>query len=460
MKPRRALLPAVALVTAVYFFLAGATGFRIAVHETEISHLMDEIAGRQDLNHVTNMDVNLNPSRMGVVTSFFLRISQKDIVSRQQAAENQHEIVDEIDQLRAEIRDSSGDSILLVGLTLIYLLLALPLLEPGPTGTQSHIYFLLAASLICFAIGISCPVLTAVVKGEHLLIGGFIIETASKGIVSTVISLFKSGSWMISVLLAGFSIGIPVFKATAVLITSLSRSRAQRARIGRALESIGKWSLTDVLVAAILLGCFSLNAIQEPDGGVFAVPRFALGFFIFYCVLAARTSYLLRRTGDTKVPVTDAAWWTVIVNGALLLVALGGGVAAGATVHWDVPFSRNVSEDSLIKLVRTHTELVQRNYHVQSGRQLVVPMDLPFKGKLDLEIKAKGSEPLTVWLEKEAVDAHDQPIDKPAREMPGFRVEGVAKYDHADQVPGGKYQLVIEAGRSSASFSVHASLDP
>lgn len=460
MKRPRALLPLVALVTAVYFFAAGAMGFRVAVHETEISHLMDEIAARQDLNHVTNADVNLNPSKMGVVTSFFLRISQKDIVSRQQAAENQHQIVDEIDQLRAEIRDSSGDSLVLVGLTLVYLLLALPLLEPGPQGTQSHIYFLLAASLICFAIGISCPVLTAVVKGEHLLIGGFIIQTASKGIISTVLSLFKSGSWMISVLLAGFSIGIPVFKACAVLVTSLSRSRTQRARMGRALESIGKWSLTDVLVAAVLLGCFSLNAIKEADGGVYAVPRYALGFFIFYCVLAARTSYLLRRTGDTKVPVTDAAWWTVLVNGAVLALGLGAGLAAGATVRWDVPFSRNVNEDALIKLVRTHTELVQRNYRVAAGRQLVVPLDLPFAGTLDVELKTKGSAAVSVELEKEAVDAHDQPLDRPPQAMPGFRVETVSRYDHKARVAGGKYQLIVEAGSGAASFSVHASLDP
>lgn len=461
MSSPRLVLPGLAIVTAAYFLVAGACGFRVAVHEMETSHLIDEVASRQDLNHVTNADVNLNPSRMGVVTSFFLRISQKDIVSRRQAAENQHQIFDEIGQLKAEIRDSTGDSLLLLGVTIAYMMLALKFFEGDGRTPLPRIYTLLAVSLIFFAIGISCPVMTAVVKGEHMLIGGFIIETASKGIISTVASLLKSGTWYISVLLAGFSIGIPIFKGVAVLFTCTSRSREHRLRVGRALESIGKWSLTDVLVAAVLLGCFSLNAIQQSDGGVFAVPRFALGYFILYCVLAARTSYLLRRMGESKsLNVAPPARATTLLCTGLLCAALLGGVAIGATAHVDLPFKDTISEPALIKLIRTHTELLSRKFRASEARATAVPLDLPFPGLLVLDLKSGNGAPLEVWLEKEAVDKEDQPIDAPATLMTAFNAPPTAHYVHSARVPGGKYQLVFQPQGESASVMVHVSIDP
>ncbi|HEY3757272.1 MAG TPA: paraquat-inducible protein A [Opitutaceae bacterium] len=465
MSTSRFALPGLVLLTAAYFIVAGACGFRVAVHEVETSHLIDQVASRQDLNHVTNADVNLNPSKMGVVTSFFLRISQKDIVTRQQAAENQHEIVDEIGQLKAEIRASTGDSVLLIAFTIIYLLIAVHYFEGDRSSPFPQIYALLAVSLIFFAIGISCPVLTAVVKGEHMLIGGFIIETASKGIISTVVSLFKSGSWYISVLLAGFSIGIPIFKGIAVLATSVSRSRDHRLKMGRALESIGKWSLTDVLVAAVLLGCFSLNAIQESDGGVYAVPRFALGFFIFYCVLAARTSFLLRRTGESKTAqASHPSRAVALVSSAIVTLALAAGTALGATLHWDLPFSYTVSEPALIKLIRTHTELVNRKFHAGAGRETAVPMDLPFSGVLMIELKVGGDSQVSVHVEREAVDHEGQPVPGPAEPVPEYQSPPVSHYVRSARLPAGKYQLVLEGARAaflgSATVTVHASLDP
>ncbi|MGH7996847.1 MAG: paraquat-inducible protein A [Opitutaceae bacterium] len=342
-------------LAAAFLFLGSAAGVRVGLHEERESWLIGRIAARQDLNHVTNMDVTLDPSRMGKITSFFLRISRKG-GGRAAADRNERSILEELAQLKSEIRASTGDSLVLVGFALAYLLGASALAR-RIGGLHARIYSLLAVSLVFFGIGITCPVVTAVVKGQHKLIGGFIIETASKGIVSTVVSLFRSGNGIIGFLLAAFSIGIPVFKAVAVLAVSSGGSRRRMARMGRLLESIGKWSLTDVLVAAVLLGCFSLNAIRQSDGGVFAVPRLAFGFFVLYTVLAARTSYLLRRLGKAGIPSVKAPGRRLFGRAATLSAVLIAGAASGWFVRIDVPYRGDAGVAAIMRLVRADTGL-------------------------------------------------------------------------------------------------------
>ncbi len=229
------------VLVALYFFLAGATAVKIAIHETRCTKCLDEIAARQDLNSVTSMDVNLNTRGMGFLTHFFLKLVDPEKSTAAKAMQNEREVVDLIGRLKQEFLASAEASLALFGFTLFFLLAATGGREAGPETNQRKIYALLSISLIFFVLGISCPVLTAVVKGQHNLIGGFILETSSKGIVSTVVTLLKSGDWIIAVLLTGFSIGIPIFKGTATLVTCFGRSDEKRRRVAGFLDKIGKW---------------------------------------------------------------------------------------------------------------------------------------------------------------------------------------------------------------------------
>lgn len=326
-EPPGLLSPAL-LFTAIYFFLASAAGVVFALHERECSQLIEQLASRQDLNHVTEMDVNLQPHRMGFWTSLFVRMSNRRYADSSQARANRRAIADLNSRLDPEIAASRDAAAAVLGLTALFL--AGTFLRPSrsPGFAALRICHLQAASLICFALGISCPVLTAAVKGRHALVGHFIIEASSKGIVSTVATLFRSGNHVLALLLAGFSIGIPLFKAGAILATLFHPSPGKRARIGRWLEALGKWSLTDVLVAAVLLGIFSLDAIQNSSGGIVAVPRFAFGFFVLYCVLAARASILLRRAAREPPPPRPALG-RLAAGAALLILCLALGALAG-----------------------------------------------------------------------------------------------------------------------------------
>ncbi len=447
-------------LVALYLFLAAAAGMKIAAHERATSTLIREIAAKHDLNAITYMDVNLNPGRMGVVTSFLLKVTNKNFTNQAKAEAMQREIVGMIGRLQLEISASATACLALLLVSVAFL--AGSRLWPGPgRGTaERQIYDLLAVSLVFFAIGISCPVLTAAVKGQHMLVGGFVIETDSKGIVTTVRTLFHSGNWMISALLAGFSIGIPIFKGGAVLVTLLQTSTAQREKVGRLLEAIGKWSLTDVVVAAVLLAVFSLNAIKSADGGVTAVPRFALGFFIAYCVLAAVTSGLLRRSAKERTR-ERVSRGRIAAAAAVSALALGGGVLFGRGVSLNLLNEGAIIRDTaLIKLVRTNTELLEGKFTTRPGRPLELPFAVPFHGTIAIVATVHGKTPVDVSLLSDEAGQGKTP-GSPPDPLKGFPEQKTLSYRHAGTVPPGKYRLIIsDEGSSSEAILLEVSLEP
>jgi hypothetical protein len=449
--PPRLLSGRLALV-ALYFLVAGAAGMKIAVHERATSSLIRDIAAKQDLNNVTNMDVNLNPGRIGVVTSFLLKITNKNFTNEAKAAAVRRGIDEMIGRLEGEIYASAASCVSLLVASILFLACSRFWPGAGRATPERQIYDLLAVSLVFFVIGIFCPVLTASVKGQQMLVGGFVIETDSKGIVSTVATLFRSGNWMISGLLAGFSIGIPIFKGIAVLATMLQPSAAQRERVGRWLEVIGKWSLTDVVVAAVFLAIFSLNAIKSADGGVTAVPRFAFGFFIGYCVLAAFTSSLLRRSARhrTKERVSRAQ---IAVTTAVLAVALAGGLLLGRRAPLNLLHPGGaVVDEALIKLVRTNTELVEGKFPSRAGEPTVIPFAVPYRGTIGIVATVHGKGLLTVSL----VSAED-----PTSPIKEFPEQKTASYRHSGTVAPGKYQVLVRnEGRSDENVLVEVGLEP
>jgi hypothetical protein len=448
------------VLVAAYFLIGGALGMKIFTHEQATSGLIKRIATDEDLDHVTNMDVNLNPGRMGFVTSFLLKIAGKNFTNHATAEAAQRDILDRIEQLKHQVFTSTVLSAALVAVTLLFLAASRWWPGAGPPRPERQIYDLLAVSLLFFAIGISCPVMTAAVKGEHMLIGGFVIETDSKGILSTVASLFQSGNWVISALLAGFSIGIPIFKGVGILATVAQPSAARRARVGRVLEAIGKWSLTDVLVAAVLLGVFSLNAIKNADGGVSAVPRLALGFFIAYCVLAAVTSSLLRRSARDPAPLRlSPRRWAAAA--AALALALAAGLAAGRYGSLPLPAAEKVEDAAVIKLVRTHQELLNAKFKAGPGHPAVVGFVVPFAATLTVDLRVSAGPPLLVSIEPD--DGRPAGAAPPLRAFPA---EAAGAYRHAAAVDAGKYRVWVRPGpavpadSSPRGFALHLSVDP
>jgi hypothetical protein len=454
--PKPRLLTGHLLLVTLYFFAAGIAGVKVVRHERACSRLIDQIARQQDLNAVTNMDVNLNPGRIGKVTSFLLKITNKKFTNEATAEANRQEITDRFAQLQQEVTASGESCLALLGISILFVLGSHLGARGRPRAPERLIYDLLAVSLIFFAIGIYCPVLTASVKGEHMLVGGFMIETDSKGILSTVVTLAQSGNWIIGVLLAGFSIGIPIFKGIAVVVTLLQPSRARRARVGRILEAIGKWSLTDVMVAAVFLAVFSLNAIKGNNGGVVAVPRYALGFFICYCVLASFTSALLRRAAKGPVE-TPAPSGRTAVAALATVVAFAGGLSVGRSVPfplWQRP--PGLADATLLKLVRTQTEVIGAKYEVSAERPTAVAFTAPFAGSLLVQATSREGVPFDLSV----VPDPGTPATGTVFPIKGLPEAAGPTYRHAAMVNPGRYRVVLRSAGAPQSVILHLTIEP
>jgi len=117
----------------------------------------------------------------------------------------------------------------------------------------------------------------------------FVVQHQVRGIAAIIEELFKGGHWIIGGFLLLFSIVTPLTKASLTYFVTVSRSKAVNLKVGQFLHTIGKWSMADVFVAAILLALYALK-FQEATK---SIPCLGLYYFIGYCLLSLTTTELL-----------------------------------------------------------------------------------------------------------------------------------------------------------------------
>ena len=109
-------------------------------------------------------------------------------------------------------------------------------------------------------------------------------------ILSGVVYLWTSGSWPLALVVFIASISVPLLKiaALAYLAASVQTRSAwlprQRARLYRIVELIGRWSMLDIFVTAILVALVHAKALAKIDAGPGAL---AFGAVVVLTMLAA-----------------------------------------------------------------------------------------------------------------------------------------------------------------------------
>lgn len=100
----------------------------------------------------------------------------------------------------------------------------------------------------------------------------------SSTLMGSVISFYKSGSWPVALVIFVASIVVPVFKIIGLgylLISVQTRSKQfarQRAQLYRLIEFVGRWSMIDVFVVALLVALVQMGVLAniEPGLGIVA----------------------------------------------------------------------------------------------------------------------------------------------------------------------------------------------
>ncbi|MCH8489211.1 MAG: paraquat-inducible protein A [Oceanicaulis sp.] len=139
---------------------------------------------------------------------------------------------------------------------------------------------LLALGVMFFPLGITLPVMETtrlwVFRDSYSLLGA-------------VGKLLEAGEWRLGLLVALFSIGAPLAKMIMVATLHARPAGAEGGWLARWVERLGKWSLTDVLVVALLIVIWSGGAM------VTVVSQPGLWFFTLSAVCLMLASGLIVR---------------------------------------------------------------------------------------------------------------------------------------------------------------------
>lgn len=114
----------------------------------------------------------------------------------------------------------------------------------------------------------------------------------SDTIMSGVVYFWTSGSWYLALIIFFASIMVPLLKMIALmvlLVTVQRRSRwqrEQRARLYRLVEFVGRWSMLDIYVVAVIVALVQLKALATIQPGPGAV---AFGAVVVLTMFAAMT---------------------------------------------------------------------------------------------------------------------------------------------------------------------------
>lgn len=132
--------------------------------------------------------------------------------------------------------------------------------------------------------------------GFNELEGQVEIYRKQRSILGTVEDLMQSGNLLIGILIATFSVIIPTLKLLAQAILVFAKGNAA-ARLTRLIDTIGKWSMADVFVVAIIVSYLAGNA-KDQMGELFIMhAQLEIGFWFFtgYCLFAIASNMMMSK---------------------------------------------------------------------------------------------------------------------------------------------------------------------
>jgi len=145
---------------------------------------------------------------------------------------------------------------------------------------------MLMISLIALLVGLFAPILMMVAYQEVPVFGKVIFMFQSKGIISTIATLWESDNLFVALPLIIFSVVIPILKTLLMAVAFIQPLAAKSIEI---IKPLGKWSMADVFVVALLLTYFTTNQ----DNSTHAEVQIGLYFFIIYVILSMIVALLI-----------------------------------------------------------------------------------------------------------------------------------------------------------------------
>lgn len=446
----------------LYFLIAGVAAWQTVEHTSAMARYFNQICDMANLQNEGEQFL-VNVSRQSFKVRFFLTNIQQEF-DLPSLPESSYELGIEIPRLeqlaKHEVAIAAWWSWLLLSVSLIYLVVAIAV--HNSFRGRNVLFAFTSVSTIFFVVGIAAPAIMYFtipifpIETENLT---FVLQHGVRSIFSVITGLFSSGHWIIGILITTFSIVTPLIKTSLTFVATATTSSSLNAKIAKFLHIIGKWSMADVFVAAVLLACFALKSQEATK----AIPCRGLDYFIGYCLLSMITTLLLANSdfiGENKSPHFGKKLGVAVIGG-LFGVVLFFIVVAGIYT-----FEKHPVPSAPIELNNSQVNLPA--HHWQK-----IPLTVPQPGTLTIELRVTRGNPVDIALisadqlsNVEQVNGIIQARNLLRASLPVFRAVQARVYTHTGRIDKGDFLIILQdtkLGILSAPASdvkIHAYLAP
>lgn len=139
-----------------------------------------------------------------------------------------------------------------------------------------HVPVLLVTALVCLFAGLTLPIMEVrnlwVFRGSYSIVDGIIV-------------LIEQGDMLIAVFVAAFSVLLPAAKILGLLALwrRVRQGRHLSSRLLALLETIGKWSMLDVFVVALIVFAAKASMLADANVAPAVIPFVASIVLTIYC---------------------------------------------------------------------------------------------------------------------------------------------------------------------------------
>ena len=148
--------------------------------------------------------------------------------------------------------------------------------------------FISIVAIMSLFIAIFTPMLLLIVKTtDMIIIGQISLQHEVKTIVGVIGKLIDIGNYLLAFVLILVSVLIPFIKSFIILIHNFLRLSGRNSELHHIIKAIGKWSMVDVLVVAILVVFFTTNEEMNSE----MIIESGLYFFMIYIFFSMISTY-------------------------------------------------------------------------------------------------------------------------------------------------------------------------
>lgn len=331
------------ILAVIYMAVAAVCATQVIIHTTKSTDAIEKILNTYNLKNEAAKSLQ-SYEKEHPFLSMFLDSPARKQLDLPSDSEANHALYSKTTGFLKEVRAQSyvtawwSWSLLCVSLLYIIAIIALE----RSFMDRAVLFALNSVAVVCFVVGILAPALiiwTAPVIPMETGNFEYVVQHEIRGILAIILDLFKNGHGIIGGILFLFSIVTPLTKATLTYYVTSSRNLERNKKIGEFLHTIGKWSMADVFVAAILLSLYALK-FQEATK---SIPCLGLYYFIGYCLFALITTELMVHSGvvgDTGRHVTRRIGFGTVYSLVAVLVCFA---AASGLYTWQ-QYTENTKE--------------------------------------------------------------------------------------------------------------------